>query len=140
MNDVVINKIQSIQRCIERARDIYGSHAESFLEDYDAQDAAVLNIIRACDLSIDLANHLVKIYKMGIPTDSSESFELLYRKKVIPVDMLQTLKNMVGFRNISVHEYKRIDYNIVISVIRKDLDGLIRFTEVIMDFVNGNPS
>mgnify|MGYP000901118071 CR=1 FL=1 len=61
MNDVIINKIQSIQRCIERAREIYNNHKDDFLTNYDIQDAAVLNIIRACELSIDLANHIVKM-------------------------------------------------------------------------------
>jgi uncharacterized protein YutE (UPF0331/DUF86 family) len=140
MNDVIINKIQSIQRCIQRAKEIYKNNVESFLDDYDLQDAAVLNIVRACDLSIDLANHIVKLYKMGIPTASAESFELLLRKRVITKDLCESLKRMVGFRNIVVHEYKTIDYNIVISVITKDLNELTGFTESVMDFAEGNPT
>ncbi|MCL6510850.1 MAG: hypothetical protein K6U78_09190 [Anaerolineae bacterium] len=33
MNDVVINKVQSIQRCVKRAREEYG-WAENFITDY----------------------------------------------------------------------------------------------------------
>ena len=51
--DVVINKIQSIQR----AREVYAK-ADDFAHDFSRQDAAILNITRACEQSIDLANHI----------------------------------------------------------------------------------
>lgn len=133
MNDTIINKIQSLQRCVERAREIYQKNTTDFLENYDAQDAAVLNIIRACELAIDLANYIIKVKKIGIPTSSSESYDLLARRQIIPSDLAEKLKKMVGFRNISVHEYQKIDYAIVISVIEKELGDLIRFTDRIMD-------
>ena len=133
MNDTIINKIQSLQRCVERAREIYQKNKADFLENYDAQDAAVLNIIRACELAIDLANYIIKAKKIGIPTSSSESYDLLARKQIIPSALAEKLKKMVSFRNISVHEYQKIDYAIVISVIEKELDDLIRFTDILMD-------
>ena len=78
MNDIIVNKIQSIQRCVERAREEYLKDPEDFENNYTVQDAAILNILRACELAIDLANHIIKSHKMGIPTSSAESFELLY--------------------------------------------------------------
>jgi uncharacterized protein YutE (UPF0331/DUF86 family) len=140
MNDTIINKIQSIERCIERAREIYTKNEKDFLIDFDAQDAAVLNVIRACDLAIDLANHLIKLYKMGIPTSSSESFELLMQKHVIPLDLAESLTRMISFRNITVHEYKKINYDIVVRVITEKLNDLILFIEFVMDYVDANPS
>jgi uncharacterized protein YutE (UPF0331/DUF86 family) len=132
MNDTIINKVQSIQRCVARAREIYEKKRKNFLSDYDAQDAAVLNIMRACELSIDLANYTIKAKKLGIPTSSADSFDLLSRKQIIGQDVAEKMKNMVGFRNISVHEYQSINYQIVVSVIEKELDDLVRFTELII--------
>ena len=60
MNDIVISKINSIQRCIERARAEYGAGTQSFETDYTRQDAVMLNILRACEQAIDLANHIIK--------------------------------------------------------------------------------
>ncbi len=77
MNDVVVNKIQSIQRCVRRVREEYAADTDSFDTNPTRQDAAVLNILRACEQSIDLANHAIKNRKLGIPTSSGESFELL---------------------------------------------------------------
>ncbi|MFZ5997801.1 MAG: type VII toxin-antitoxin system HepT family RNase toxin [Nitrospirota bacterium] len=140
MNDIVINKIQSIQRCVERAREEYQSNPAGFDTDYTRQDAALLNILRACELSIDLANHLIRIHKMGIPLESAESFDLLQRKAVIDKGLAEKMKNMVGFRNKVIHEYKRVKIEIVIDVIKTGLDDLLAFTDTIMEFVRGHSS
>ena len=80
MNDLVINKIQRIQRCIQRAREEYGSDPEGFDTNYTKQDAAILNVLRDCEQAIDLANYLINKHKLGIPTSSTESFDLLRQK------------------------------------------------------------
>jgi uncharacterized protein YutE (UPF0331/DUF86 family) len=134
MNDIIINKIQSIQRCIQRAREEYQFNKDGFLTDYSRQDAAILNLIRACEQSIDLANHIVKNYKMGIPTNTAEIFQLLERKNVISAPLSENMGYMVGFRNTVVHEYQKINLNIVIAVIETGLDDLIKFTDSVMDF------
>lgn len=132
MNDTIINKITSLQRCVQRARSIYKNKQKDFLYDFDAQDAAILNILRACELAIDLANYLIKQNKIGIPTSSAESFDLLAQNNIISFELAEKLKKMVSFRNISVHEYQKINYQIVIAVIENELDDLIRFTEIII--------
>jgi uncharacterized protein YutE (UPF0331/DUF86 family) len=67
-------KVQSIQRCIKRAREESERAGSGFREDYTRQDAAILNITRACEQAIDLANHIIKTHKMGIPTSSRVKF------------------------------------------------------------------
>lgn len=76
MHDVIINKVQSIQRCVKRAREEY-SEAEDFITDYTRQNAAMLNVLRACELAIDLAAFVISQRKLGLPTSSREAFELL---------------------------------------------------------------
>jgi hypothetical protein len=34
-------------------------------------------VTRACEQAIDLANHVIRAEKIGIPTDSAESFEVV---------------------------------------------------------------
>lgn len=138
MRDVAINKIQSIQRCVERALEEYTAAGENFGADYTRQDAAILNIVRSCEFAIDLANHIVKSFKMGIPTSSAESFDLLQKKSVIDAALAEGLKKMTSFRNVVVHDYKKIDIEIVRSVITKDIKDLITFTEKTLDFIEGH--
>jgi len=83
MKDVIINKIQSIQRCIKRAREEYKEAGEEFDSNYTKQDAAILNITRACEQALGLANHIIKTDKLGIPADSGQSFDLRFTELVV---------------------------------------------------------
>ncbi len=128
-----INKVQSIQRCVERAREEYRLAGDRFAEDYSRQDAAILNITRACEQAIDLANHVIKQNKLGIPASSAESFELLARKNIITSETEEKMRRMVGFRNVAVHQYQRLNTGIVETVIVSGLDDLLTFTRSILD-------
>lgn len=140
MKDIIVNKVQSIQRCIRRARDELELAGTGFREDYTRQDAAILNITRACEQAIDLANHIIRTHKMGIPTSSRESFALLERQGVIPNDLTAKLRKMIGFRNIAVHQYQQLNIDILIEIIRSGLDDLIAFTDAIMGFIDDTES
>ena len=139
MNDIVVNKVQSIQRCAERASEEYRLAGNDFPTDYTRQDAAVLNITRACEQAIDLANHLIRVYKMGIPVSSADSFALLAMKHVIPTSLEEKMKSMVGFRNIAVHEYRKLNVDIVEAVIRTGLDDLWAFTDYVVKYLKRTP-
>ena len=134
MNDIIINKIQSIQRCVQRAREEYESDPDGFDTSFTRQDAAILNVLRACEQAIDLANHVIRKHKMGIPSSSTESFDLLRRKSVIDAPLAERLKKMVHFRNTVIHEYQRTDMNIVRTIIVSDLNDLLHFGDRIMEF------
>jgi uncharacterized protein YutE (UPF0331/DUF86 family) len=132
MNDVVVNKSESIQRCVKRAREEYAA-AGDFSADYSRQDAAVLNVTRACEQAIDLANYLVRRNKLGVPKDSSESFDLLVSGKLIDRELAEKLKRMVGFRNTAIHQYQELDLDVVAAVIQSGLNDLLAFTDRILD-------
>jgi len=39
------------------------------------------------------------------------------------------IQRLVGFRNVAVHRYRDLDVAIIASVITRDLDDLLTFTE-----------
>lgn len=129
MNDVIINKVQSIQRCISRAREEYRLAGDKFRSDFTRQDAAILNVVRACEQSIDLANNMLKSRKLGIPTSSSEGFSLLARNNLIPEELAERLKEMVHFRNLVVHQYQAVNMEILEWVLREGYEDLVAFTK-----------
>lgn len=134
MNDIVINKVQYIQKFIERAREMYNLRPSDFDNDRIGQDAAIFNIVRACEQSIDLANHIIRTHKMGIPSSSEEIFELLHRKSVIDRELAKKLQNMIHFRNVVTHLYVEINPAIVKEVIVSGLDDLVQFGDKVMEY------
>jgi uncharacterized protein YutE (UPF0331/DUF86 family) len=141
MTDVVLNKKESIERCIKQVRLYYGlpSH-KPFHEDYLKQDAIGANLLRAAEQVIDLGNHVIKKKKLGLPKESKETFDILAKAGVIPPELAVHLKGMIGFRNILVHEYQELDIDLLVDVIEHHLDDLVVFTNYVMEYMLGDAS
>ena len=129
MSEIHLAKSASIQRSVARARQECAAAGERFSEDLTRQDAAVLNVLRACETAIDLANALVRERQLGIPQSNRDSFRLLADAAVISRDLAERLQKVVGFRNVAVHRYRDLDVAVLVSVIRNDLEDLLRFAE-----------
>lgn len=135
---VAAKKIATIVRSINRAREEHGKAAGSFRSDLGRQDAAVLNVMRACEAAVDLANMLVRERRLGLPSNMRESFSLLERAGLITPELSVRLQNMVGFRNVAVHDYQALNLDIVEAVITKNLDDLLTFAETVRPHLAGD--
>jgi uncharacterized protein YutE (UPF0331/DUF86 family) len=133
MNDIILNKKESVERCIKQIRTYYARPSDvAFEQDHLKQDAIAVNLQRAAEQVIDLANHVIKKKKLGLPKESRESFDMLADAGVIPRELADKLKGMVGFRNILVHQYEDLDLGIMVDVIEHHLDDLVDFTNYVV--------
>lgn len=133
MNDVILNKTAMIERCINRIHEVYEGNPDN-LKDFTKQDSIILNIQRACEASIDLAMHIVSERKLGVPKASREGFKLMQEAGLIEADLAKTLMNMVGFRNIAVHDYQALKLDILEAILEKHIADFKGFTKVVLQF------
>jgi uncharacterized protein YutE (UPF0331/DUF86 family) len=133
LDDVLALKVASLRRCVARAREERALAGTGFREDFSHQDASLLNIFRACEQGIDLGNHLVRKLRLGVPAHASDSFALLQRASVIPADLCAALVRMTAFRNTAIHEYRRLDLDVVERVLAEGLDDLLAFAELALN-------
>lgn len=131
MNDILINKMATIQRCLKRINeefDIKNEQSEdTFRLNFTKQDSVVLNLQRACEASIDIANHLIKARNLGVPQSARDSFQQLAQDQCILTSTAESLKKMVGLRNIAVHDYQALNLDIVIAVVKYHLQDFELF-------------
>lgn len=135
MDNVILNKAESTERCVRQIRAYFGADPISFREDQMRQDAIILNIERAWEQSIILANHLVRIRTLGFPKTSKESFQFLAKANIIDAELNSRLQGMVGFRNIAVHNYRRINLDIVEKIINKHLEDFTDFSKIAINLI-----
>jgi uncharacterized protein YutE (UPF0331/DUF86 family) len=132
-NDVILNKISIIERCLKRINEEYDNTPLN-LENFTKQDSIILNIQRACEAAIDLGMHVVAEKKLGIPQTSRETFDLLQQNNIITMDLCKGLKAMVGFRNVAVHDYQEVNLEIVQKIIEKHVNDFKVFTQEILAY------
>lgn len=134
--EVVLDKISSIKRCVERIVEEYQDDETSIMN-ITKQDSIVLNLQRACELSIDIANYIISRNGLEVPKTTRESFAILERHEIIDGTLSDNLQKMVGFRNIAVHNYKKLSLEILSEIIRNNLNDFEIYSEKIIEFMKG---
>lgn len=129
-NDIILNKVDTIERCIIRIRDVYDFEPEN-LKDFTLQDSIILNLQRAIEATIDIAMHIVSEKKLGLPQSSRDSFEILLENNIISDLVLLKINDMIGFRNIAVHNYQKLNIDILQKIIEVHLDDFREFIDAI---------
>jgi uncharacterized protein YutE (UPF0331/DUF86 family) len=131
-DDVLLNKAAIIERSVARAREEYAAAGANFASDFTRQDAAILNIQRACEAALDVGHHLIRRDKLGLPQSARHVFELLAQANWIDAALADNLKRMVGFRNIAVHDYQTLLLPMTVSVITRHLDEFLQFATALL--------
>ncbi len=132
MDDVLLNKAAILERCILRVREEYGGDERNLTGDQRRQDSIVLNLQRACEAAIDMAMHVVRVRRLGIPQESRDGFVLLREAGVLPDRLADQMMAMVGFRNIAVHDYRRLDLAIVRSIVTDHLGDFLDLSRTLL--------
>ena len=131
-DDVLINKAATIERCVARAREEYFSASATFATDFTRQDAAILNIQRACEAGLDMGQHLIRRDRLGVPQSARDVFALLAREGRIAVPLAEGLQRMVGFRNIAMHDYQSLQLAITVAIIERHLDEFLQYSKALL--------
>lgn len=132
VDDVLINKAATIERCVRRAREEYAADPGSFATNFTRQDAAILNIQRACEAALDMGQHLIRRERLGVPQSARDVFALLAQGGWITPALADGLKRMVGFRNIAVHDYESLQVPITIRIIETHLDEFLDYSQTLL--------
>ena len=133
VDDVLISKARSIERCLQRISEDYDGYENEIEANFTRRDAIILNLQRACETSIDAAMRIVRLKKLGVPEESRAAFELLEENGIIPINLSNNLKKMVGFRNIAIHDYQKIDTAILEAILNNHLGEFREFAKILLN-------
>ena len=131
---VIKTKLVSLQRCMERIRQKTPANAQQLAEDFDLQDILILNLQRAVQISIDIATSILAD-SPAVPSTMAEAFLLLHRQGVLSEAVARKLAKSVGLRNIAVHEYTSLDWDVVYAVAHTHIDDFADFGREISAWV-----
>jgi uncharacterized protein YutE (UPF0331/DUF86 family) len=129
---VIEQKIESLRRCVERVRQKTPATAAALASDPDAQDILTLNLTRAVQLCVDIGAHLVAAQDKPAPDTMGQTFDVLAEMDAIPVELAMRMKKAVGFRNIAVHNYEAIDWEITHAIAARHMNDFSAFAAAVV--------
>ncbi len=136
-DDVLINKAATIERCVARAREEYAADPDGFAENFSRQDAAILNIQRACEAALDMGLHIIRRERLGVTQSARDTFTLLAQAHWLTPAVAEQMKRMVGFRNVAVHDYQSLQLPITLNILTHHLDDFLVFSHQMLLHENG---
>ena len=128
-DEVLLNKAASIERCVVRVKEEYAADPATFATNFSRQDAAILNIQRACEAALDMGQHLIRRDKLGLPQSARDVFLLLEQHQRIDAQVAEAMRRMTGFRNLAVHDYQALHLPITLNIIHHHLDEFLTFAQ-----------
>lgn len=135
---IIYSKIESLERCLNRIKSKTPRNAEILKSDLDCQDIIVLNLERAVQVCVDLASYIIADLEVKTPMSMADCFRQLHESKVITESTVEKMIKSVGFRNVAVHEYSKVDWDIVFAIAKHQLSDFKRYAREIVDWMEAS--
>ncbi len=136
--DVINRKLESLRRCIARIESKRPIRPDVLRVNYDLQDIIALNLERAVQTCVDIAAHVISQTELPVPSTMGEGFARLAELRVISPQVATSLQKAVAFRNILVHNYTNINWDIVANILTGHLTDFVQFAQAIDRLNNDN--
>jgi len=127
-------KADAVSRCIQRISSKKPATQDLLLTDIDAQDIITLNLERSVQACVDIAAHIIAYSPLPAAVTMADSFSVLCNCKIISKDLSDRMRKAVGLRNLLVHEYQTINWDIVWSVLTVHLSDPLDFVKTVLDW------
>ena len=136
MSKEVFNKIVAkLERLDEYNRypaEIQKVNKRSFLGDYHFYGLAERYFQLAIEVLLDVGKLIVISRNLRRPDDNQDVFIILAEKRVLSRTLARKLTGIANFRNILVHDYEKINREIVYQKLQKNLDDFKQFKREIL--------
>jgi len=132
---VIENKISAAKKYLKILQRYRKYSKEELVGDIDLCGATERYLYLAVQATIDLSEAVIAFKKFRKPVTFSEAFSILEEEGIINQKMAQILINMTGFRNIIIHDYEKINYDIVYNILNKKLKDIESFLELVEEKV-----
>jgi uncharacterized protein YutE (UPF0331/DUF86 family) len=121
-----------LKQHLNRIHEKRNTALERFLEDMDRQESVIFNIQLAVQSCIDIAAHIIGEEGLGVPGSTSEMFYLLEESGYLDRDLAEKMVKAVGFRNLIVHQYSKVEMKRVFEIAQKDIQDLREYLVAIL--------
>ena len=133
--DLILRRLANLDTYLEQLALYRAIEVGAYVQDWKTQRVVERTLHLAIETCMDVADHIIADRRLRVPETGAASFEILADAALLPKELGTSLGLMVGFRNILVHDYTRLDPAIVIRVLRTDLADVERFRDAVRAFV-----
>ena len=129
---LLLRKLAELEEYLGQIKEYTNVSAEQYSKEWRTQRIVERTLQMMIESCVDIAGHIISDRGYRVPTSYGDTFRVLYEKDILTKDLLETMEKISKFRNIIVHHYDRIAPEIIINILRKDLDDFLIFKNAII--------
>lgn len=132
------DKLENLNEYVNYLEELKGevkADFDKFMNDFHLFGSAERYFQLSIQVIIDVVQLLIVEEGLPKPDDNQEAISLVYNKGIISDKLAEKLDGVVGFRNILVHEYGKIDKEEVYRNLQNNIDDLTDFKREISKFL-----
>lgn len=123
-SNILRNRISLVNEYLSHLKEMQNLSETEYLADFRNYNTVERLLQLTIEAFIDVGNHLVAVNTWGKPSNYREIFQILTEQGILTEDLGKKSQDIIGFRNILVHHYFRLDRELVYKILQDDLDDL----------------
>ena len=135
-NDRILEKIDEMENYLRELEEYLPEQEEDYLNNSLRKRACERAFQLASENLLDICNLIISEKGFGMPSDSKDSVRKLAENRVLPASLSTRLEELVGFRNLLVHQYGRVDDSRSYSYLNMELKDFYEFIEIIDRYID----
>ena len=132
---LILRKLSELDQYYKQIKEYEKITVDQYSADWKIQRIIERTLQMMIETCVDIASHIIADQEYRVPISYSDTFTILFDEKIIGERLFNALRKMAKFRNIVVHHYDKVDAEIVVGIIKKDLKDFMGYKDTIVDFL-----
>jgi uncharacterized protein YutE (UPF0331/DUF86 family) len=132
---LVLRKISELAEYQQQLQEFKGITIKQYRDDWKTQRIIERTLQMMIETCLDMANHLIADQDYRVPISYADIFKVLGENNVLGKKLVDLLEKMAKFRNVLVHQYEKIEAEIIVGILKKNLKDFDQFKKAVVGFV-----
>jgi uncharacterized protein YutE (UPF0331/DUF86 family) len=133
--DRIRDKLDELQRYLEELEEDLPQTREEYTDSRTIRRACERTFQLASEELLDICNIIISEKRLPVPKDNRDSIRKLAEADIITEELSSKLQDVVGFRNLLVHRYAKVDDSRAYDYLRNETTDLYEFIEAVEKFL-----
>ena len=129
---LILRKLAEFEEYLKQVKEYAGMTVDQYSKDWKAQRIVERTLQMMIEICADIAGHIISDKGYRVPTTYADTFRVLYENDLLNKELFETMEKVAKFRNVIVHHYDKVDTDIVIGILRKDLNDFSAYKNSIL--------
>lgn len=135
---LILRKLSELDEYLSQIKEYQSITITEYSNDWKLQRIIERTLQMMVETCIDISGHIISDSGYRVPKSYADTFKVLYEQKCIDNKLYGVLEKMAKFRNIVVHHYDKVDAEIVVGILKKDLKDFLKFRSVVIKLIKSS--